>query len=58
MTQPLYGLATEEGRVLRQLERNLAAAHKLRAPWRVRAAMVAGSAVVLEAIEAERGEER
>ena len=49
MTAPL----SLEDRILRQLEDNLNAAHRLKAPWRVRAALVAGAGLALHWLEEE-----
>lgn len=47
MTRPLP-LAE---RILRQLEDNLHAAHRAKAPWRVRAGLITGAALALHVIE-------
>jgi hypothetical protein len=46
-------LSAREADVLDGLEVSLREAHTLKAPWRVRAAIVEGAAVVLQAMEDE-----
>ena len=41
-----------EDRLLRQLEQNLAAAHRERAPWWVRAGLVSATAFALTSMDA------